>query len=75
MKQYLLIEVLQKAKKKNEQKKYKNKHNGQINKLTNKKQTNKQLHCAYYSRMNSISVFHYPFKLIIGTKKTKKINK
>ena len=49
MKECLLILVLQT---KNEQKKYKNKHNGQINKLTNNKQANKQLHCAYYSRMN-----------------------
>ena len=39
---------------------YKNRHNGQINKLTNNKQANKQLHCEYYSRMN----FQYFFTLL-----------
>ena len=46
MNECLLIPVLQKKRNK---KIFKNKHNGQINKLTNKKQANKQVHCAYYS--------------------------
>ena len=53
MKECLLTPVFHRAKKKkketNKQKKNKNEQSGQINKLTNKKQANEQLHCAYYS--------------------------
>ena len=67
MKECLLIPVLQKK----GTKKYKNNYNGQINKLTNNKQANKQLHCAYYSRMNC-QYFFTLLNQLLGQRRQKK---
>ena len=60
---------------KKKEKKYQSKHNGQIKKVTNKKQGNKQLHCAYYSRMNFQYFFTLLNQLLGQRRKNKNVDK